>query len=113
MKCPECDRTGQRSKFYMPTSYVSTAMGGTRTYYDEDGYRHYHEINSSRGQAFCSNGHTLNVTLSTKCQAPGCDYGTPQTMTLVPPRPAEPEPSSYIRFDNVQITIPREPGGEG
>ena len=93
MKCPECERTGQRSKFYMPTGYSSTAMAGSEDYYDEDGHRHYHEVNTRGGQAHCSNGHVLNVTCSDKCQAPGCDYGSPQTITLVPPRAPEPEPS--------------------
>lgn len=117
MKCPECERTGQRSKLYTPTGYYSTAMGGTQTYFDEDGHHHHHEVNSSSGRGHCSNGHTLNLTLSTKCQAPNCDYGTPQTITLMPPRPVEPEPS-YTKLDNlmvegralgVQITVPREP----
>lgn len=110
MKCPECERTGQQSKFYMPDSYCSTLMGGTQTYYDEDGHRHRHEVNSSAGWARCSNGHVLSVVLSTKCEAPDCDYGTPQTITLVPPRPAEPE-LEYTTLPYVQFTIPREPGG--
>lgn len=91
MKCPECVRTEQRSKFYMPTSYYSTAMGGSQSYYDEDGYRHYHEVNGRGGQAHCSLGHILNVELSTKCKAPGCDYGYEQTITLEPPSPSPPD----------------------
>jgi hypothetical protein len=82
VKCPECERTGQQSKLYMPTSYFSTAMGGSQDYYDEDGHHHYHEVNRSRGTGHCSNGHTLNVDLSTKCKAPGCDYGFPQNLTV-------------------------------
>jgi hypothetical protein len=106
MRCPECERTGQRSKLFMPDGYLTTDMGGSRNYYDEDGHRHSHEVNSSSGQAHCSNGHILSVQLSTKCKAPGCDYGTPQTITLVPPKPAEPEPA-YITFDdNLQIVVP-------
>lgn len=112
MKCPECDRTGQRSKFYMPDSYASTLMGGSQSYYDEDGHQHYHEVNSSRGQAHCSTGHILSVALSTRCKAPGCEYGHEQTITLVPQRPAEPEPEpKYIVFEG-QITIPRHLGGD-
>lgn len=106
MKCPECERTGQRSKLYMPDGYVSTCMGGSQGFYDEDGHRHYHEVNSSHGQAHCSLGHILTVDLSTKCKAPGCDYGHEQTMTLVPPRPADPEPTSVITFEDVQIKFP-------
>lgn len=111
MKCPECERTGQRSKLYMPELYASTLMGGSRRYYDEDGQLHYHEVNSSRGQAHCSDGHILVVTRSTKCPAPECDYGTPQRITFVPPRPTEPEPSSYIEL-NTTFTVPRELGGQ-
>jgi hypothetical protein len=95
----------------MPDGYFSTGMGGSQSYYDEAGHKHYHEINSSSGQGHCSNGHILNITLSTKCEAPGCDYGTPQTITLAPQRPPRPEPE-YITFDNVRIAVPREPGGE-
>lgn len=83
MKCPECERTGQRSKLYMPTSYFSTAMGGTESYYDEDGVHHFHEINDSGGSGSCSQGHILNVSLSTKCPAPGCDYGHLTRIELV------------------------------
>jgi hypothetical protein len=32
-------------------------------------------------------------------------------MTLVPSPPAEPEPA-YITFDNMQIAVPRELGGD-
>lgn len=108
MKCPECERTGQRSKLYMPNGYVSTLMGGTQTYCDEDGHRHHHEVNHSSGQGHCSNDHILDFTLSTKCPAPNCGYGTPQRITLVPPRPAEPEPK-YITFERT-ITFPRDFG---
>lgn len=83
MRCPECERTGQRSKLYTPTCYISTAMAGAQTCYDEDGNRHHHEVNSSGGRGQCSSGHTLDFTASTKCPAPDCDYGTPQTITLV------------------------------
>lgn len=85
MKCPECERTGQRSKYYPPNGWCSTLMGGTRTYYDEDGQRHHHEVNTSRGQGNCSNGHVLNVTASTKCPAPGCDYGHEERISVVAP----------------------------
>lgn len=83
MKCPECEHTGQRSQLYMPDCYFSTAMGGTRNYYDEDGNHHYHEVNRSSGRGSCSNGHVLNVSASTKCTAPGCDYGHPLTISIV------------------------------
>lgn len=110
MKCPECERTGQRSKLYMPSGYCSTLMGGTRTYYDEDGHRHHHEVNSSRGQGSCSNGHILDVTLSTKCQAPGCDYGSSQRIAFVPPAPVKDDvgPKSYHTFTGT-IAIPKWP----
>lgn len=106
MKCPKCEQTSQRSKLYMPTSYCCTAMGGTQTYYDEDGQRHHHEINSSVGQGRCSNGHILNITASTKCPAPDCDYGHPQRIDVLPPTPPQPEPE-YIAFDNLFLQIPR------
>jgi hypothetical protein len=82
MKCPECVRMGQQSRLYMPTSYFSTAKAGTETYYDEDGIWHHHDANRSGGTGWCSQGHTLDVMLSTKCPAPNCDYGDPQTITL-------------------------------
>lgn len=82
MKCPECVRTGQRSSLTVSDGYVSTVMGGSQTYYDADGYRHHHEVNESRGQWRCSNGHVLDVVLSTRCGAPACDYGHELTLTL-------------------------------
>ena len=82
MRCPECERTGQPSRLYMPDCYGSTAMGGSQEYYDEDGRHHYHNVNRSSGQANCSSGHTLTVRLSTKCPAEGCEYGSPQSIEL-------------------------------
>lgn len=46
MRCPECVRTGQRSEYFPPSSWFSTAMGGSESYFDEDGEKHYHEVNS-------------------------------------------------------------------
>ena len=83
MKCPECEKTGQRSKFFPPTGYFSTAMGGSENYYDEDGHRHRHEVNVSSGRVHCSNGHVFTLRLSNKCPAPGCPYGHEQTLTRV------------------------------
>lgn len=115
MKCPECERTGQRSKLYMPDCYFTTAMGGTETYYDEDGQRHHHEVNHSSGQGRCSNGHLLNFSRSTKCPAAGCDYGFPHQVTFQPPQTPGPHPllnpHSCIEL-NTTFAVPRELGGQ-
>lgn len=106
MKCPECVRTGQRSKLYMPATYCCTDMGGTQTYYDEDGVRHHHDVNHASGRGRCSNGHILDVTASTECPAPDCGYGHPQTIDVVPAAPPKPETTEYITFENIQIGFP-------
>lgn len=111
VKCPECVRTGQLSKLYMPNGYTSTLMGGTQTYFDEDGVRHHHEVNTSRGQGSCSNGHILDFIASTKCPAPECDYGHPTKVTFVAPEPPKPEPE-YVEFKNLTISFaPQGPPG--
>ncbi|MBB3752656.1 hypothetical protein FHT44_005168 [Mycolicibacterium sp. BK634] len=75
-------------------------MGGSRGFYDEDGHYHYHEANSSRGQAHCSNGHIMDVTRSTKCTAPGCDFGHEERLVLVPSPEPEPERErEYVRWE--------------
>lgn len=109
MKCPECERTGQRSKLFMPDAYMCTAMGGSQSFYDEDGEKHYHDINSAMGQGHCSNHHLIDVTRSTKCAAPGCNWGHEQTMAVRPPQPAKPEPT-YFKFDTT-ISFPSGMGG--
>lgn len=83
MKCPECERTDQRSKFYMPTTWMMTAAGGSQDYYDEDGEHHYHEVNRGKGQAHCSEGHYFKIGKSTQCSAQGCDYGSPESVELI------------------------------
>lgn len=82
MRCPECVRLGLRSRLYAPTCYTRTAMGGSQQYYDEDGNRHYHEVNRSHGQGHCSEGHVLHWAMSTQCPAEGCEYGSPETITV-------------------------------
>lgn len=91
----------------MPDGYMSTLMGGTQTYYDEDGVRHHHEVNSSTGRGHCSLGHDLDVNASTRCPAPGCEYGRPLSITYIPPKPAASDVApQYLEFKNVQITFP-------
>lgn len=106
MKCPECERTGQKSKLYMPDFYSCTDMGGSQDYYDEDGHHHYHEVNHSSGQGRCSNGHLLDVVASTKCEAPSCSYGREQTITFTGSVPVEPE-RQYITLPFKTFASPR------
>jgi hypothetical protein len=110
VKCPECVRLGTQSKLFMPTGYCCTDMGGSQTFYDEEGHYHHHEVNSATGQGHCTNGHILTVTGSTVCPASDCDYGQPQKITFVPPPPPQPEPE-YVTFTNITVRLadPPEP----
>lgn len=82
MRCPECVRLDEQSALYPPSSWTSTAMGGSKHYYDEEGVEHRHEVNRSHGTGRCSKGHVIDWALSTKCPAEGCDYGSPQEITV-------------------------------
>lgn len=82
MRCPECVRLDQQSALFPPSSWFATAAGGSQHYFDEQGQEHHHNVNRSYGTGHCSKGHTLDWALSTKCKAEGCDYGSPQEITV-------------------------------
>jgi hypothetical protein len=105
MKCPECVKSGQRSKFYTDGMGYSTAMGGSQSYYDEDGAEHYHDVNTHSSSWWCSNGHRFDRSGCPECS--GCDYGGYSWKLL--PAIVEPPESTYMTFTGT-FSVPREPG---
>ena len=70
-KCPFCEKEGKKSKLYSGGA-MQTLMGGSESFYDEDGKKHYHEINTTTRDYHCSNGHYFTRKYKQKC--PSCDY---------------------------------------
>lgn len=95
MKCPQCVEEGERSIVTVNDSYVSTLMGGGKTFYDEDGVRHVHNPNVATGVWRCSRGHRIVVRLGNRCpglrarRAGVCDYGEPFSATVAEMTAAE------------------------
>ena len=72
MKCPECEKSGERSTVRGGGGF-STAMG-VDTYYDEDGTFHRHDPNYTTRIMRCSNAHEWDAATPNRCPAEGCDW---------------------------------------
>lgn len=76
MKCPECDKLGQKSKCWMNSVQTCClVLHPSGEYYDENEVYHDHTIpcNYGGGNVWsCSNGHTFRVPEINKC--PNCDW---------------------------------------
>lgn len=70
MICPECEKTGQKSKVYGGFG-LTTAMFSPG-YYDEDGNYHHHDPNTTTSKYNCSNGHDFTVVSHKLCW---CEVG--------------------------------------
>lgn len=74
MICATCKAESRKSTIAVGLS-MSTALG-TAEYFDEEGVRHYHDMNHTWTSYRCSNGHEW--TLSSEphtCPVPGCRVG--------------------------------------
>lgn len=73
MKCPECEKEGQRSTVFSGGGTV-TLMSYT-PFWDEDGVYHVHDPNTHGTNLSCSRGHKWSLRRLAPCGAPGCNYG--------------------------------------
>lgn len=73
MKCPECQKDGEKSKVYVPTCGMRTLMGW-QSFWDEDGNYHSHDLNTTTTIYSCSRGHEWTVKSKDPCQVPGCEW---------------------------------------
>jgi hypothetical protein len=60
MKCPECEKEGERSCVYDLGG--RTTLMGWMPFYDEDGRYHSHDLNETTHSYRCSRGHYWEVT---------------------------------------------------
>jgi hypothetical protein len=65
MKCPECEKIGNKSKVFIDSSQV-TAMGASH-YYDEEGKYHIHDPNTRKTRYTCSRRHSWIVKKRNSC----------------------------------------------
>lgn len=87
MKCPECEKSGERSFFYEDECCISTAMC-SHSYFDEDGREHRHNPNTRSLGAHCSKGHEFRIKLRSLCRVPDCKWNNgrlAREMTLTQP----------------------------
>ena len=80
-------------------------MGGSRTYYDEDGNQHYHEVNTSTSRWWCSNGHQFVRRSIPRC--PSCDHGSESWELLPPEPPKSTDEPEYLTFNGI-IRVPND-----
>ena len=65
MKCPECEKAGEKSCVYPQGSSRTMLMGCE--YYDEEGRYHQHDPNVTTTGYRCSNGHEWVEKHIAKC----------------------------------------------
>lgn len=90
MKCQQCVEEGLTSRVFSRGA-TRTLMAGGGEHWDEEGVRHYHEINTENALYECSNKHLFCIKGKPECGAEGCAYGG-WSAQLVVERPA-PKPS--------------------
>ena len=70
MKCERCVKEGKRSTVRVE-DYTRTLLA-VDSYYDEDGFGHSHDPNTSTTTYRCSNGHTWKKDASLHLVCIGC-----------------------------------------
>lgn len=70
MKCPKCIEEGEKSIVY-PAPYFTSTLMFSQDYFDEDGERHSHDLNSQTGEYSCNRGHRWFETRYPKCRQCG------------------------------------------
>jgi hypothetical protein len=68
--CPECSRKGLRS--VVTIGELSITLMAVHDFYDEDGKRHHHDMNTRTTRYSCSNGHHWTEQRRTPCW---CGWG--------------------------------------
>lgn len=81
MKCPFCEKEDKKSELESHGS-STTALGGYRTYYDEDGNYHHHDPNTILTTYTCSQGHKFGVRKARRCPNPDCDFGNEDPLII-------------------------------
>jgi len=74
MKCEQCVEEGTKSRVTDRGS-SKTLLGGSPSYYDEEGVYHHHDPNKITTAYTCSNGHTFVIRRLGSCPNEDCDYG--------------------------------------
>lgn len=65
MICPECLRSNSISTIY--ESETTSTAAYFAPIYDENGKRHYHDLNRVLAHFYCSNGHRWSEELTNTC----------------------------------------------
>jgi hypothetical protein len=77
MKCPVCTEQQLKSNVYPGMS--STTLMWCAPYYDEDGIYHHHDMNRTRSEYSCTQGHAWSVTSHPICPADNCTFNDGNT----------------------------------
>lgn len=70
MKCPDCVSEDRESRVFA-LGASTTLLGGTSTFWDEDGFKHHHDPNTTTWSFKCSNGHIWHEKSKYSC--PTCE----------------------------------------
>ena len=73
MICSTCSEDGSKSRVFSLGTY-STLMGGSSGFWDENGKKHWHDVNERVTKYQCSNGHEWSEVDDNECGAPGCNW---------------------------------------
>lgn len=72
MKCPHCEKNGQKSSVEFVRN--TTTMLAVRSFHDEEERQHYHNPNVSHKIYQCSNGHPITTDENVPCPVAECDW---------------------------------------
>jgi hypothetical protein len=70
--CETCVAGDQR--YSVTAGSVYTTAMATQQYWDEEGRYHFHNMNTSSQEFYCSNGHRWAEERKNYCSVPGCRY---------------------------------------
>ena len=74
MKCEKCAEEGAKSSTWA-MGLGSTTLVYSKTFYDEEGQAHDHDLNWHEQDYRCSEGHSWTFRHRLGCPATGCNYG--------------------------------------
>jgi hypothetical protein len=74
VKCEACRREGTRSTVTASAAATTTVGGGGGPFWDEEGFYHRHDPNSTVQTFSCSNGHSWRATTYPKCSNDRCHW---------------------------------------
>lgn len=73
MRCPECEKEGEKSTVIDPMGGATTLMA-VHAFWDEEDRHHHHDPNATTTSYSCSRGHKWSVSHRDGCPVKDCEW---------------------------------------